>query len=134
MKLALLTLIWLVSIGAAAATNRIVSCEDEQGIVWFTDLPCPDAREVKVSRITVVETPELTDAERRRLAEIGRSPARVRAAGAQTLVDEQRLCADAQRGLDELRDTRRRGYKVSQSAALDSRERALRTTVDKSCR
>ncbi len=130
MKLALLSVICVVWIGAATGASRIVACEDEQGVVWFTDLPCAGAREVRevsVSDITVIEIAKPTELEQRRLTAMQRLPDRPRQGqrgGAQP--DEARLCAEAQRGLDELRDTRRRGYKVSQSAALDARERTLR--------
>lgn len=128
-----------------AAINH---CQDEAGRSHFQQFACPPgmARIEQKARnpLSVVGTAPLSDAEQQALVDLeqslarerqARSRARARAARQRSArqAEASRACQEASRQLDQLAETRRRGYTASAEARLESEEARWRAARKASC-
>ncbi len=138
MRVRIVLLVAALASGPLSATERaIYRCTDASGAPTFTDLPCESGQRVAITPPTIVDAPDLTPAERMQLEQIDRAMPRRAAAAAPALRygpdRAAERCADARLRLDEVRAKKRRGYKASQAATLDARERNARARVERAC-
>jgi hypothetical protein len=122
----------------ALALGTVFRCPDptDASVPLFTDEPCPGGTAISESAANAIAPAPLTQGERATLERIDHDHARApRATPSAHRADDGReqRCAAARRGLDEIRATRRRGYRVSSSARLDADESRLRAEVEASC-
>jgi hypothetical protein len=116
--------------------QSVFRCTGADGEPLFTDRPCAGGVEQRVRSANVVAGAELTAEERATLATLGRERGRTaprEAAGRSSVADRAEACRTAVAALAELRNVRRRGYRVGEAMALDARERALEAERESAC-
>jgi hypothetical protein len=120
--------------------ESVFVCIGDDGTPLYTDIPCANAAEHALRPGNVITPAPLTADEQKALAalERGAAPVRSGATGERRPRQMPRAgsddaCRAIEAALAELRATRRRGYRVGDSAALDARERSLREQRAASC-
>ncbi len=144
----MLALAAFTSTGTADAA--VIHCRDEAGRMHFRQFGCPSGA-IPITpdanageRLSVVATAPLSPAEQSALAELERSlerdrqsraRAQARAArerSARAAADAQR-CREAEQKLARLAETRRKGYRATAEAKLESEEAHWRATRKATC-
>ena len=127
---------WCV-LSLAIAASAVYRCPGADGAPLFTDRPCADGVVQSIEHLSVVAPAALTADERARLDAIATGPPGkkppARARSRSPVRDREAACDAARATLASLREQRRRGYRVSESASLDSREQAARATAEATC-
>ncbi|MEJ2087249.1 MAG: hypothetical protein P8Y69_01930 [Gammaproteobacteria bacterium] len=134
---------------AAPASAAMSHCLGLDGAVVFTQFDCPpDTVRVAASDpegvLSVVTSPALTDAERRRLQSLDTDLTRARQARRRERASRARArekarhateqrCAEAERALESIDSTRRKGYTAAEARRLDSEEQRWRRLRRSSC-
>jgi hypothetical protein len=139
-------LVSLLSLAVATvdAPAEIYRCSTESRVVEFTDRPCPGGEDVRVSAGTGIDLPALTETETKRVRELDARNAKQRAhafqqdaratrARAVAAAKDRAACANAARKLEQLRDKRRRGYRLNEDARMNAEETAHRTVLRERC-
>jgi hypothetical protein len=121
--------IFVLMLAVTEPATPIAHCREADGAILFTDPPCPP-RSVPLrwqsGATTWIDFGNLPDrTERSRPI---RRPLKTRHTMA--LEDE---CKKVQQQLDALRDTRRRGYRLSEAARLEREETRLKSARRKLC-
>ena len=101
----------------------IYACTNELGITTFTDRGCLTGPKITLSTINIVQTNTQKPATRAPARKKEQAPAKPR--NDELWVQREQNCMDAKSGLDKLRERRRRGYRLRDSAMLDKREAQL---------
>lgn len=125
----------------AAAIYR---CVAPDGIVAYSDAPCPGGQTLADVAHPALLLPGLDAAERRALERLHRRLERdavtakkarraARREGARASADRAQRCEAARRGLDALRKRRREGYSLSEAAALDAEQARLEAERGSRC-
>ena len=134
-------------LAATPVQAGIYRCEATDGSMAFAQFPCRRAGQVKVVAITpvnVITDSALTDQEHLALTQLEaaihkRTQDRRKTAQRTRLQLERenaakaKSCARSQQQLKQLRDTRRHGYRVSESAKLDASQHRLRRAIERDC-
>lgn len=126
----------LVTSLVVLAFGTLFRCPDPSNaaVPLFTDQPCAGGTALSETAPNAVAPAPLTKDERTTLERIDNARPR-RATPSERGEDDGReqRCAAARRGLDEIRATRRHGYRASASARLDANESRLRAEIEASC-
>lgn len=134
---------------AAAASGTMSRCLGPDGAVVFTQFDCPPDT-VRMAAgdpsgiLSVVTSPALTDAERRRLQSLDTDLTRARQARRRDQAarararekarhETERRCAEAERALESIDSTRRKGYSAAEGRRLDAEEQRWRRLRRSSC-
>ena len=141
----------LISLACATcAQSAVTHCQDGAGRTHYLQFDCPPGTELvtpdalRENRLSVVVTAPLSAAEEQALDQLQRSllkeqqvraKARGRAARERSAraADDARRCREATRHLEQLAKTRRKGYRATAEAALESEEARWRATRKASC-
>ncbi len=141
----------ILAIGCClSATAAVIQCRDEAGRTHFRQFDCPPGStritpgEPATSRLSVIETVPLSAEEQRALELLERALAqdrqvrkRQRARSARErsarAAEDARRCQEANLKLTELAETRRRGYRATAEARLESEEAHWRATRKATC-
>ena len=125
----------------------IFRCEATDGSVAFAQFPCRSATLVKVvatTPVNVIADSALTAAERQALAQLDANMEKraqdrrkinqhTRRQLARENAAKAKSCARSQRQLGQLRDSKRHGYRLGDSAKLDERQNQLRRAIERDC-
>jgi len=126
-------LLGLCFCGAGAAATIYRCPGEESGVPLYTDRPCAGGVEQPSQATSVLGLPPLTEAEESMLDRIGRRSAPSTPPARHHGVHSTDECAAARNGLADIRQTRRRGYRLRDAQALDRRESALRAQAARVC-
>ena len=141
----------LLSLAMTTGTQAAVThCRDDAGQTHFLQFGCPPGTtpiapdENPAERLSVVVTAPLSAEEKRALAQLERTlakdrqqraKARARTARARAAeaADADRRCREATRQLEQLAETRRKGYPATAEARLEAEEARWRSARKASC-
>jgi hypothetical protein len=135
---------------ALSAPAAVIQCQDDAGRTHFQQFDCPpDTRlippdEQAEPRLSVIVTVPLSPEEERALDQLQRSLAKARNERAKQRArsarersaraeEDARRCREANRKLTELAETRRRGYRATAEARLETEEARWRDTRKSTC-
>ncbi len=134
-------------LAAAPVQAGIYRCEAADGSVAFAQYPCRRASQVKkvvIPPVNVIADSALTAHERQALARLEATLQKSAQDRRNTTQRTQRQlarenavkadsCARSQQQLAQLRDTRRQGYRLQESAKLDRRQEQLLRAIERDC-
>jgi len=141
----------LISLACVASVQAAIThCQDGAGRTHYLQFDCPPGTKLVTpdalgeGRLSVVVTTPLTPAEERALDQLHRSLAKARQERARDrgraarersarAADDARRCREAIRHLEQLAETRRKGYRATAEAALESEEARWHATRKASC-
>ena len=106
---------------------------DDPSVPLFTDRPCVGGATVSDVAPNAIAPAPLTSEERATLERIGKPPRTQQRTLEPDDDRREQRCTAARKGLDDIRATRRHGYRASASARLDASEARLRAEVDATC-
>ena len=112
----------LLALSLGPSQPNIYQCLDSQDIPRFTDRGCLDGPKLVLSPTNIIPT---DISHKKELAPLTRPKARKRLDQPNSYAAKRDACQDAKRGLQELRDRRRRGYRLNETRSLNKREKAL---------
>ena len=132
---------------SAPAPADIYQCDSADGSVTFTQFSCQNADR---STVITIEHPNsfndgaLTVEERKTLSELNtdmqkrslqrrKTRAQTRRKMARESAIKAEACARSQQRLDQLRDTKRRGYRLGQAPQLERELAQLRGAIKRTC-
>ncbi len=123
----------------AATPPTIYRCPGSDGEALFSDRPCPGGHPQTTQPVITLDMSHLSPDEQvtlERLKQLGVPPreatARAKPSAGTSARDDR--CEAAREGLDQVRASKRRGYRASSAAALDARERRYEAQRDRNCR
>ena len=134
-------------LAAAPVQAGVYRCEATDGSVAFAQFPCRRASEVKVIAITpvnVIADSTLTAHEHRGLAQLDarlhkraqdrrKTNQRRHRQLTRDNADKAKSCAHSQQQMEQLRDSKRHGYRLRDSAQLDEKQNQLRRAIERDC-
>ena len=126
-----------LAIGVMGAPPAIYRCPGSDGVVLFSDRPCADGHLQEVQPLITLDMAHFSADETatlERLKQPGKGAAsKARSNRTNVKSGDDRRCVAAQERLDRVRATKRRGYRASSAAALDTREREYEKQRDREC-
>lgn len=145
---AVITLLFTAELSNAqspANGTTVYRCIDPSGVVSFADAPCKDSTStrIRIEHSLVQSAPiSMLEQQRLRALELRLHTHRAERKSDNLAEHKRRLaeaqageerCRQAERGLAEIRQRKRRGYPVSQSKRIDNEELALRGEISTYC-
>lgn len=132
---------------SAPAPAAIYQCDWADGTVAFTQFPCQNAGQSRV--ITIAHSNSFNDSaltaeERKTLSQLNtdmqkrslqrkKTKAQTRRKMARENAIKAEACARSQLRLEQLRDTKRRGYRLGQAPQLETELAQLRGAIKRTC-
>ena len=142
-------LISLISACLIATSHAAVShCQDDAGRTHFRQFDCPPGmiriEQPTTSPLSIVRTAPLSEAEQRALKQLeqtltaarrerARAGARASKQRSAQRLEKKNACLEANQRLDQLADTRRKGYQAKAEARLEAEEARWQTTRKANC-
>ena len=106
--------------------TAVYQCADSSDVPHYTDLGCGNKAVIELKSLDTLTFTPLTESEKQQLQQPKRPSSKLdRQQNNHVLPDKKRICQENANKIAALRDKRRKGYRLSESRALDRLEEKL---------